>query len=76
MISADPQAPSGYGYANGTSDAAAIVSGIFALGRAQFPRSPARDLVTRVLATTHQFAGRQGSRNDRRVFGVALPSTR
>ncbi|HET6877265.1 MAG TPA: S8 family serine peptidase [Jatrophihabitans sp.] len=73
MISADPQAASGYGYADGTSDAAAIVSGIFALVRARFPRLSARGIVTRVLATAHQFAGRQGSRNDRLGFGVALP---
>ena len=73
MISADPQAASGYGYASGTSDAAAIVSGVFALVRAQFPNLPARDVVTRVLATTHQFVGRQGSRNDQLGFGVALP---
>lgn len=73
MISADPRAASGYGYASGTSDAAAIVSGVFALVRAGFPHLPARDVVTRVLATTHQFLGRQGSRNDRLGFGVALP---
>lgn len=73
MISADPQAASGYGFASGTSDAAAIVSGVFALVRAQFPNLPARDVVTRVLATTHQFVGRQGSRNDQLGFGVALP---
>lgn len=39
------------GTANGTSDAAAIVSGEFALLRAKFPAMPSRQLVARMFAT-------------------------
>jgi hypothetical protein len=63
----------GIGYANGTSDAAAIVSGSFALLRAHFPTMPSRQLVARVLATARQFQGAQGSRNDVWGFGAARP---
>lgn len=73
MIGYDAQAASGYGYADGTSDSAAIVSGVFALLRAHFPAMPARQLVARALFTAKQFLGAQGSRNDQTGFGVALP---
>ena len=67
------QKTGGIGYADGTSDAAAIVSGSFALLRAHFPTMPSRQLVARVLATARQFQGAQGSRNDVWGFGAARP---
>ncbi|MBE7186691.1 S8 family serine peptidase [Jatrophihabitans endophyticus] len=73
MIGYDRHARSGYGFADGTSDAAAMVSGVAALVRAHRPSMSARDVVTRLLATTHQFAGEQGTRNNRYGYGVALP---
>jgi subtilisin family serine protease len=73
MISYDTAAASGFGYSTGTSNAAAIVSGVFALVRAKFPRESAREVVTRVFATARQFVGRHGARNTQLGFGVALP---
>lgn len=73
MISYDTAAASGFGYATGTSNAAAVVSGVFALVRAKFPRESARDVVTRVFATARQFVGHHGARNTQLGFGVALP---
>lgn len=73
MIGYDAQASSGAGYADGTSDATAIVSGVFALVRSHFPSMPARQLVARVLYTTHQFQGAPHSRNNATGYGVALP---
>jgi hypothetical protein len=67
------QKTGGIGYADGTSDAAAIVSGSFALVRAHFPTMPSRQLVARVLATARQFQGAQGSRNDVWGYGAARP---
>src|SRR5205823_6479741 len=73
MIGYDTSAASGYGYANGTSDASAIIAGAFALLRAHFPSLPSRQLVTRMLHTTHQFQGAPKSRNSTTGYGVALP---
>jgi subtilisin family serine protease len=73
MVSYDTAAASGYGYATGSSDAAAIVSGIFALVRARFPNASADEVVTRVFATARQFVGKPGVRNDQQGFGVARP---
>ncbi|MGI8679358.1 MAG: S8 family peptidase [Jatrophihabitans sp.] len=73
MIGYDDQAASGYGYADGTSDAAAIVSGTFAVVRAHFPSESPRQIVTRVLNSAHQVQGADGTRNDTYGFGVALP---
>lgn len=67
------QKTGGTGYADGTSDAAAIVSGTFALVRAKFPTMPSRQLVARVLATARQFQGAQGTRNDVWGYGAARP---
>lgn len=73
IIGVDTSAASGYGYAFGTSEAAAIVSGGFALLRAQFPDESARRIVTRMLYTARQFDGAQGSRNSSWGYGVARP---
>jgi subtilisin family serine protease len=73
VIGYSTSAPSGYGYAAGTSDAAAAVSGTFAVVRAKFPTISARDLVTRVLYTARQFDGAQGTRSDTFGYGVARP---
>lgn len=73
LIGYDAQAASGYGYANGTSDAAAIVSGVFALLRAHFPRASSRSLVSKALYTAHQFVGAPHSRNEQMGYGVAVP---
>jgi hypothetical protein len=73
MIGSDTSAASGYGYADGTSDASAVIAGAFALLRAHFPSLPSRQLVTRMLHTTHQFQGAPKSRNPTTGYGVALP---
>jgi Subtilase family len=73
MIGFDTTAPSGYGYSAGTSDGAAMVSGILAVLRAHLPTTPSRDLVGRVLYTARQFRGAQGSRNPALGYGVARP---
>jgi subtilisin family serine protease len=73
MIGYDAQAASGYGYATGTSDAAAIVSGIFAVVRSHFPTMPARDVVTRVLYTARQLQGTPHTHNDATGYGIARP---
>ncbi len=73
MIGYDAQTPSGYGYASGTSDAAAIVSGIFAVMRSHFPNMAAREIVSRVLYTARQFSGAAHTRTDSTGYGVARP---
>jgi hypothetical protein len=65
--------PPGVAFGTGTSDAAAMVSGVFADVRAHFPTMPSRQLVARVLHTARQFQGAQGTRNDSLGFGVARP---
>jgi hypothetical protein len=65
--------PPGIAFGTGTSDAAAIVSGVFADVRAHFPTMPSRQLVARVLHTARQFQGAQGTRNESLGFGVARP---
>src|SRR6185437_5947389 len=63
------------GTADGTSDAAAIVSGEFALLRAKFPTMPSRQLVARMFATAskslYQGPG-YGEPGDTLGFGPAL----
>jgi hypothetical protein len=63
------------GTSDGTSDAAAIVSGSFALLRAKFPTMPSRQLVARMLATasTKYFKGPgYGQSGDVLGFGFAV----
>ena len=63
------------GTSEGTSDAAAIVSGSFALLRAKFPKMPSRQLVARMLATasTKFFKGPgYGMAGDVMGFGFAV----
>jgi subtilisin family serine protease len=63
------------GTADGTSDAAAIVSGSFAILRAKFPTMPSRQLVARVLATasrTYYKGPGFGRAGDVLGFGFAL----
>lgn len=63
-------------HASGTSDAAAIVSGEFALIRAHFPHMSAREIVTRAIHTAHNGIGKQylGKRvDDTRGYGEVLP---
>jgi hypothetical protein len=63
------------GTSEGTSDAAAIVSGSFALLRAKFPTMPSRQLVARMLATasTKFFKGPgYGKAGDVMGFGFAV----
>jgi subtilisin family serine protease len=55
----------------GTSDAAALVSGAVALLRARFPEMPARQIVTRLLATAKD-AGAPG-RDDQTGYGIVRP---
>lgn len=73
MIGYSSQYSAGYGYADGTSDATAMVSGVFALVRSHFPSMPSRELVARVLYTTHQFQGAPHTRNNSTGYGVAVP---
>jgi hypothetical protein len=73
MVGYDTTASSGYGYADGTSDASAIVSGVFADVRAHFPAMSARDVVARVLYTARQFQGAPHTRNNAYGYGVARP---
>ena len=56
---------------NGTSDAAALVSGAVALLRARFPDMPARQIVTRLLATAKD-AGPPG-KDDQTGYGIVRP---
>lgn len=61
---------------NGTSQATAIVSGVFALLRSAFPHASPRDLVTRALYSVHNGLGtrRFGTRIDDRLgYGEILP---
>ena len=58
---------------DGTSDAAAIVSGSIALVRSHFPTMPSRQLVARFIATARQFDGAQGSHSDVLGWGAARP---
>lgn len=67
-------------FGTGTSDAAAAVSGMLALLRAKFPTMEPRQLVTRLLATTHHIGpgpnhNADGSRNRNAIagYGAALP---
>lgn len=59
------------GASNGTSDAAALVSGVVALVRGRFPRMPGREVVRRLLATARD-AGAPG-RDDRTGYGIVRP---
>jgi hypothetical protein len=59
--------------ADGTSDATALVSGVFALLRARFPNESARDLVTRAIAAAHNGLGHPGRIDDRQGYGTPLP---
>lgn len=56
---------------NGTSQAAALTSGVVALLRARFPRMPARELVQRMLATAKD-VGPPG-RDQFSGFGAIIP---
>jgi len=60
---------------NGTSAAAAVVSGVFALLRARFPDAPARDLVTRALYNASNGVEGVGitRMSDRQGYGAPLP---
>jgi len=73
IIGYDTSASTHYGYADGTSDSAAIVSGMFALLRSHFPKASSRDLVTRALYLTYSLDGSKHQRNPEVGFGVALP---
>jgi type VII secretion-associated serine protease mycosin len=57
--------------ATGTSDAAALVSGVAALVRARFPGMSGRDVVTRLLATAKD-AGAPG-KDDQTGYGIVRP---
>ncbi|WP_375500243.1 S8 family serine peptidase [uncultured Jatrophihabitans sp.] len=61
---------------SGTSQAAAIASGTFALLRAEFPSESARQIVTRALYNTHNGLGEKyfGTRADDYLgYGMILP---
>ncbi len=60
------------GYSNGTSDAAALVSGAVALVWSKFPRLSNRQVVARVLATLKDDADRRG-RDDATGGGIVRP---
>jgi Subtilase family len=58
----------------GTSQATALVSGVFALIRAKFPHDTARQIVTRALYAVHNGLGRYGPRiNDTLGYGEIVP---
>jgi hypothetical protein len=58
---------------DGTSDAAAIVSGSIAVVRAHFPHLSPRQIVARMIATARQFDGVQGRHSDVLGWGAARP---
>jgi len=58
-------------HTQGTSDATALVSGAVALLRARFPDMPARQIVTRLLATAKD-AGPPG-KDDQTGYGIVRP---
>ncbi|SCF38517.1 type VII secretion-associated serine protease mycosin [Micromonospora viridifaciens] len=66
-----PTADSGYGLDTGTSDAAAIVSGVAALIRARYPKLDAANVVNRLIRTARD-KGPAG-RDDQYGFGVIDP---
>lgn len=63
--------PSHYGYADGTSDSAAFVSGMMAVVKARFPTEISRRIVARVLYTARQFQGAAHTHNDTWGYGAA-----
>lgn len=71
IVGYDATAASHYGYANGTSDSAAFVSGIMAVVKARFPKESSRRIVARVLYTARQFDGAPHTRNNTWGFGAA-----
>lgn len=73
IVGYDADASSRYGYADGTSDAAAFVSGTMAVVKARFPTESSRRIVARVLYTARQFQGAQHTRNDIWGYGGARP---
>ncbi|MDG4825018.1 S8 family serine peptidase [Asanoa sp. WMMD1127] len=73
IIAPRPKAVSsnGYGVGSGTSDAAAIVSGVAALVRAKYPELDAADVVNRLIRTARD-TGRKG-RDNQYGFGAIDP---
>ncbi|GLY22034.1 type VII secretion-associated serine protease mycosin [Micromonospora sp. NBRC 101691] len=73
IISPRPYAVSknGYGLTSGTSDSAAIVSGVAALVRSRYPDLDAANVVNRLIRTADD-AGRSG-RDDQFGFGAVNP---
>jgi subtilisin family serine protease len=69
VVSTRPQGK--YGVGAGTSDAAAIVSGVVALVRARFPALSGPEVVRRITATATD-KGRPG-RDDEYGFGIVDP---
>ncbi|NYG60496.1 subtilisin family serine protease [Nocardioides daedukensis] len=61
-------------YNTGTSDAAAIVSGGFALLSAQFPEMTSREIVTRALHTAKQGEDGKSPRDEAWGFGAMRPT--
>jgi hypothetical protein len=59
--------------ASGTSDAAAITSGIFALIRSAYPAEPARRIVARAIDTAKNNLGAPGRIGDAQGYGQPLP---
>ena len=69
IVALDKQGNAGPG--DGTSNSAALVSGAVALLRARFPDMPARQIVTRLLATAKD-AGPPG-KDDQTGYGIVRP---
>ncbi|QGN45692.1 S8 family serine peptidase [Micromonospora sp. WMMC415] len=73
IISPRPRSvsPNGYGIASGTSDAAAIVSGVTALVRARYPDLDAANVINLMIRTARDGGG--PGRDDQYGFGAVDP---
>ncbi|MFE7589915.1 type VII secretion-associated serine protease mycosin [Kitasatospora sp. NPDC057512] len=71
---ASAKSSAGYGVANGTSDAAAYVSGTVALIRAKFPNLSAGQVVNRMIKTATPPADGSVVPSDRYGYGVLAPA--
>ncbi len=71
IVGYDAVTASRYGYANGTSDSAAFVSGMMAVVKSRFPQESSRRIVARVLYTARQFQGSTHTHNNTWGYGAA-----
>ncbi|MGW4692732.1 S8 family serine peptidase [Kitasatospora cineracea] len=64
----------GYATASGTSEAAAIVSGIAALVRSKYPNLSAGQVINRMTKSAFKPEGQSSFPNDKYGYGIASPS--